>query len=62
LGYGVHAADRLGYIDETTRTSLEEEIRMVAAPLTGLMAKYRLRAALRGAGIVAALGVLSQFW
>jgi four helix bundle protein len=41
LGYGVHAAARLGYIDDTTRTGLEEQIHLVAAPLSGLMAKCR---------------------
>lgn len=41
IGYGVHAATRLGYLDAACRANLEERIRMVAAPLRGLIARYR---------------------
>ena len=41
LGYGLHVARRLGYLRLTEYEALEEKIRMIAAPLRGLMAKYR---------------------
>jgi len=41
LGYGLHAAHRLGYLLPAEYDALEEKIRMIAAPLRGLMAKYR---------------------
>ena len=40
--YGIHAALRLGYIDQPTYERLEEQTRMVAAPLNGLIRKERL--------------------
>ena len=42
LTYGTHAAFRLGYIDQTTYDRLEEQTRMVAAPLNGLIRRERL--------------------
>ena len=39
--YGLHAARRLGYIDEDTYRSLDDLTRMVAAPLNGLIKKHR---------------------
>ena len=50
LGYGLHAATRLGYIDAQTLAAFEEKVRMVAGPLHGLIATYRLRGALIQAG------------
>lgn len=41
LGYGLHAARRLGYLLPAGYEAFEEKIRMIAAPLHGLMAKYR---------------------
>ena len=37
VGYCLHAARRLGYIDESTYRERELEIRKVAAPLNGLI-------------------------
>jgi four helix bundle protein len=63
LGYGLHAAARLGYIDATTLTKFEERISMVAGPLHGLIARYRLRGALvHGGGAGLALAALAQLW
>jgi four helix bundle protein len=41
LGYGLHAAKRLGYLRPDEYLRLEERVRMIAAPLRGLMAMYR---------------------
>ena len=63
LGYGRHAATRLGYIDAQTLAAFEEKVRMVAGPLHGLIARYRLRGALiQAGGAVLVLGALSQLW
>jgi four helix bundle protein len=43
LGYGLHAAMRLGYIDQA---NLELKIRQVSAPLRGLIRRYRVEGAL----------------
>ena len=47
LGYGLHAARRLGYIDEATLADLERKIRQIAAPLRGLIRRYRTDGALQ---------------
>jgi four helix bundle protein len=39
--YGLHAALRLGYLDERTYRTIDDQARMVAAPLNGLLKKYR---------------------
>ena len=63
LGYGLHAAARLGYIDADTLTRFENQIRMVAGPLHGLIARYRLRGAIvQGAGAGLALVALMRMW
>ena len=41
-GYGIHAARRLGYIDDATYTAYELRIRQVGAPLNGLIAVQKL--------------------
>jgi len=41
LGYGLHAARRLGYLLPAEYDAFEEKVRMIAAPLRGLMVKYR---------------------
>ena len=41
VGYGLHAARRLGYIDERTLHDFERQIRQVGGPLHGLMRRYR---------------------
>ena len=41
LGYGLHAARRLGYMDEATYLEFDLKVRSVAAPLNGLMRRYR---------------------
>lgn len=47
VGYGLHAARRLGYLLPTDYDEWEQ-VRMVAAPLNGLMAKYRRQAGEKG--------------
>src|SRR6266705_849824 len=37
VGYCVHVADRLGYISESVAQEIEEQIKQVHAPLTGLI-------------------------
>jgi four helix bundle protein len=39
--YGIHAAFRLGYIDQARYEHLDELTRMVAAPLAGLIRHHR---------------------
>ena len=46
LGYGLHAARRLGYIDQAKLDDLELKIRRVSAPLRGLIRRYRVEGAL----------------
>jgi four helix bundle protein len=59
VGYGLHAARRLGYIRADELSVFEEKIRMIAAPLNGLMNRYRLRGALTSiACLVALFGVV----
>jgi four helix bundle protein len=41
VGYGLHAAGRLGYLLPTEYEDLEKKIRLIAAPLRGLMARFR---------------------
>jgi four helix bundle protein len=45
LTYGLHAAHRLGYLDDETYHGLDERTRMVAAPLNGLIRNTRMRVA-----------------
>ena len=39
--YGIHAAFRLGYIDQSKYEHIDELTRMVAAPLSGLIRHHR---------------------
>ena len=41
VGYGLHAARRLGYISPERYDELELQVRQVSAPLNGLMDRYR---------------------
>ncbi|HTM31289.1 MAG TPA: four helix bundle protein [Vicinamibacterales bacterium] len=60
VGYGLHAARRLGYIDEIALTAFEEQVRLVAGPLHGLIRRYRLRGALAtSTGVLAVVIVLA---
>ena len=54
-GYGLHAARRLGYIDEATYVELELRVRQVAAPLNGLIKTTRTKERLEGAATMAVL-------
>ena len=40
VGYGLHAARRLGYLLPAEYEDLEKKVRLIAAPLRGLMARY----------------------
>jgi four helix bundle protein len=42
LGYGLHAAQRLGYIDKAALAGFEQKLRQIGGPLYGLIAKYRI--------------------
>jgi four helix bundle protein len=55
-GYGLHAAHRLGYLDDTHYEQLEAQVRAVAAPLNGLIRKKRAILAVRNA--TATVGIL----
>ena len=41
VGYGLHAAHRLGYLTTPQYDEWDVKIRMIAAPLNGLMDRYR---------------------
>ena len=41
VGYCIHAAKRLGYIDDATCEEIERDIRQVGAPLAGLVRSAR---------------------
>jgi hypothetical protein len=43
VGYCIHAAFRLGYMDEKLAAELDLEIRKVGAPQAGLIASERLK-------------------
>lgn len=52
VGYCIHVALRLGYLDKNTATKLEVEIRQVGAPLAGLIASERLKINAQITGVV----------
>lgn len=54
VGYGLHAAGRLGYIDADTQAALEEKVAMVAGPLRGLIRRCRTHALIKGSAVVLA--------
>jgi four helix bundle protein len=60
VGYGLHAARRLGYISDLTYDSLERQLRAVSAPLNGLikMNRRKLTTQTTVRIVVAALAVL----
>ena len=50
LGYGLHAATRLGYLDTATFTEYEKKLSYIAAPLHGLIRRERSKKAATEAG------------
>jgi four helix bundle protein len=52
VGYCIHAAHRLGYVDEKVASELDLEIRRVGAPLAGLIASERLKIKTATAGLI----------
>ena len=52
VGYCIHAARRLGYVDEKLAIDLDVEIRKVGAPLAGLIASERLKINTQIAGVI----------
>ena len=52
VGYCIHVAHRLGYLDEKAATELDLEIRKVGAPLAGLIASERLKINTKTAGFI----------
>jgi len=60
-GYGLHAARRLGYIDEATYVEFEARVRAVAAPLNGLIQSSRATYAVSiTAKLVALIAIATQ--
>ena len=49
VGYGLHAAHRLGYLVRENYDAIELRVRQVAAPLNGLLNSYRSSEVGRGA-------------
>ncbi|HKT81954.1 MAG TPA: four helix bundle protein, partial [Vicinamibacterales bacterium] len=43
VGYCIHVASRLGYIDASAASAMEKQIRQTAAPLVGLLRSIRRR-------------------
>jgi four helix bundle protein len=46
LGYGLHAARRLGYLDDETLAAYTRTLGFIGAPLQGLIARHRRAAPL----------------
>ena len=55
LGYGLHAAMRLGYITKDDLTGFDERLQSIAAPLHGLIRKHRARQLAKATTIIGAL-------
>jgi len=55
VGCCVHVAGRLGYLTSDVVQALEQEIRMVSAPLQGLLRSTRAELVAKGGSIVLAL-------
>jgi len=62
VGYCVHVARRLEYIDEKTARDLDLEIRQTSAPLSGLIASEQLKLKAESAGMIVLALVLASQW
>lgn len=62
VGYCVHVARRLEYIDETTALALDLEIRQTFAPLSGLIASERLKFKAETAGVIVLALLVASRW
>jgi four helix bundle protein len=61
--YGLHAAWRLGYIDDTMYESFDRMAREVAAPLYGLIRRERARLIAKGAvSVLACVAAMFPMW
>jgi four helix bundle protein len=61
LGYALHAAMRLGYIDAATLATFEQKMSYIAAPLYGLIRRERAKKlAINGGSVVIAFLAMSQ--
>ena len=60
VGYGLHAAHRRGYLLPARYEELEKKLRQVAAPLNGLMERYRGKVGLVGAFRTTSKGCLTR--
>jgi four helix bundle protein len=60
VGYCIHVALRLGYIDGKAATALDLEARKVGAPLAGLIASERLKIKTRTAGTIVLVMLLGS--
>ena len=61
VGYCMHAARRLGYISEEREQEIEIQIKMVAAPLAGLIRSTLMNIGSKVAGVATLCGFLIWF-
>jgi four helix bundle protein len=62
LGYGLHAATRLGYLDPAALAAFEQKTSYIAAPLFGLIRRERRkRVALKALPVLFAIFALSHW-
>ena len=59
VGYCVHAAHRLGYINDDQASELEKDVNGVGAPLAGLVRSTRANVAIGVICVAAAVALVS---
>ena len=57
LGYGLHAAMRLGYITAEELTASERKLEFIGAPLHGLIRKYRMQRLTKATIVILAMTI-----
>jgi four helix bundle protein len=62
LGYGLHSATRLGYLDSATFAAFEKKLSYIAAPLHGLIRRERSKKPVTSAGSVAVAFLALAVW
>ena len=61
LGYGLHAAMRLGYISPDDLANFEQKLQFIGAPLQGLIRKHRTLQVAKATIYIAAIGIAFAF-
>jgi four helix bundle protein len=63
VGYGLHAARRLGYLTVAEYEHFEQKVRMISGPLHGLLRRHRIEGGLiaTGKAVVAILALAGLF-